>query len=103
MWSNTAFYGEVATLIGDVNGDGKADLVAVNRTSSWVMASSGARFGPPTMWANFAFYGELVTTLADVAGGGKASLVAVSRASSWVAASTGTGFAAPAQWYSGPP
>jgi len=43
---------------GDVNGDGKADLVAVNGTSVWVMRSTGTSFATPSDWHEGIFYGS---------------------------------------------
>ena len=77
-----------------MNGDGKADLVAVNNDSVWVMLSTGSGFGPPTEWSNVPFYGNLSTQVADVTGDGKADLVAQNSSSTWVMESTGTGFKA---------
>lgn len=56
-WSTGAFAGTRANLLGDVNGDGKADLVAWNDTSMLVRLSSGAGFGPALQWSSGSFYG----------------------------------------------
>jgi hypothetical protein len=83
---------------GNVNGDGKADLVAINDTSTFVMLSTGTGFAAPQQWSNTAFYGTKATLVADVNGDGKADLVAINDTSTFVMLSTGTGFAAPQQW-----
>ncbi|MBV8194842.1 MAG: VCBS repeat-containing protein [Candidatus Dormibacteraeota bacterium] len=101
-WSSSAFYGSVATLAGDVNGDGLSDLVAVNNNNVWVETSTGAQFNPPSMWrSNTPFYGSRATLLADVTGNGRADLIAVNDTSIWVMLSTGSGFSAPQQWSPG--
>ena len=92
-------YGTRATLLGDVTGDGKADLVTVNDGNAYVWASTGTGFTVPTIpWASVAFYGSRATLLADMNGDGKADLVAVNDNSVWVMLSTGSGFSAPSQW-----
>ena len=109
-WSSSLFYGEhdtFSTMLGDVTGDGKADAVAFDGTSAWVLVSNGSGFGPPTPWSNYTFYGTLAsstlanpTQLADVTGDGKADAVAFDGSSVWVMASNGagTGFLPPAAW-----
>jgi spore germination protein YaaH len=97
-WATYPFYGSVATLVGDVTGDGKTDVVAVNGGQTFVMASSGTAFPSPAVWSNTPFYGTQGTFLADVNGDGKADMVAVNGSSVWVMLSTGTGFGSPAMW-----
>jgi hypothetical protein len=108
-WSTSAFYGTRATLAVDVNGDGRADLVAVNDSSIWVMRSVPKvgfpglyEFSPPELWSTTPFYGSLVTLGGDVNGDGIGDLVAVNNGSTWVIKSTGTGFSAPTRWLSVP-
>jgi len=45
QWSNTAFYGRIANHIGDVNGDGRDDLIVQNEADTHVMLS---RPDPPS-------------------------------------------------------
>jgi hypothetical protein len=49
---------KTGTLAGDVNGDGRTDLVAVNDASTWVMLSTGSGFSSPQQWFNQPFYGS---------------------------------------------
>jgi hypothetical protein len=50
QWHGGTFFGSVATLGGDVSGDKRMDLVAVNPVGTFVMTSTGAAFGTPTQW-----------------------------------------------------
>jgi spore germination protein YaaH len=97
-WTSSPFYGSRATLTGDVTGDGKADVVAVNAVQTFVMPSAGTGFAPVAAWSNTPFYGTRGTFLADANGDGKADLIAVNDGSVWVMLSTGSGFGPPAQW-----
>ncbi len=83
-WSNVPFYGTRGTFLADVNGDRKADLVAVNDDSVWVMLSTGTGFAPPVAWSTSLFYGNVTTTIGDVTGDGKADLIAINANSTWV-------------------
>lgn len=97
-WSTTATSGTRGTFTGDVNGDGKADVVAVGETSTSVMLSTGSGFSAPQQWSGSPFYGTRGTFLADVNGDGKADLVAVNESQTYVMLSTGTGFAPATLW-----
>ncbi len=102
QWSSADFYGTRSTQLVDINGDGRADLVAVNDGSIWVMLSTGSGFGAPQPWSTIPFYGTVTTTFADVNGDGKIDAVAVSGSAIWVMTGTGSGFAAPQPWSSTP-
>lgn len=97
-------YGARATLLGDVTGNGKADIVAVNDNSVWVMLSTGSSFSAPVSWSsNTPFFGTRATLLADIRGIGRADLVAVNDTSTWVMLSNGsTSFGTPVLWSSTP-
>jgi hypothetical protein len=107
-WSGLAFNGTAAILAGDVNGDGKADLIAVNYSavagsgSTWVMTSTGTGFTPPQLWASLAFNGSSAILAADVSGDGKTDLIAVNSGNTWVMTSNGASFNAPRAWSSAP-
>jgi hypothetical protein len=50
-WSSTAaFYGSVASLVADADGDGKSDLIAWNADNVSVALSTGSSFGAPQSW-----------------------------------------------------
>lgn len=82
QWSGP-FYGDRRTLVGDVTGDGKADIIAVNNYSpTLVRPSRGNRFESSTQWTRYyqnwgtEFYGSISTDLADVDGNGKLDIIA---------------------------
>jgi filamentous hemagglutinin family protein len=88
----------VANLSGDINGDGRADLVAVNDAGIWVTLSTGTAMATPTQWSAVALQGTVGNLIADVNGDTRGDLVAVNDADIWVMLSTGTAFATPGQW-----
>jgi hypothetical protein len=103
--SGVPFFGSKVTLLGDVTGDGRADLVAVNDNDIWVALSSEQPpfkshpgFLEPARWSGERFFGTRATLLGDVTGDGRADLLAVNDNDTWVMLSSGTGFSAPAQW-----
>ena len=88
----------VANLSGDVNGDGRADLVAINDADIWVTLSTGTAFAAPTQWSAVALQGTVGNLLGDVNGDSRADLVAINDTDIWVTLSTGTAFSTPTQW-----
>ena len=88
----------VANLSGDVNGDGRADLVAINDAGISVTLSTGTAPGTRTQWSAVALQGTVGNLLGDVNGDSRADLVAINDADIWVALSTGTAFTTPTQW-----
>lgn len=98
LTSIAPFYGTRATLAGDVNGDGLADLVAVNDSSTWLMIAGATTFSAPRIASNVPFYGSQTTVMADVDGDGLVDLVAINGDSIWVMTSKGASFNPPAPW-----
>jgi hypothetical protein len=84
-WTNESYYGNVGTYFADVNGDGRADAIAVNkdeavavRLSIAATATSGPSFARThTYWTDVPYYGNLGTYFADVNGDGRADAIAV--------------------------
>ena len=115
-------FGSTANLIGDIDGDGLADLVAWNglstnspaRGSINVMLSSGAAFGDSTTWKTGTeqapvVFGSTANLIGDVDGDGDDDLVAwnglstnsPARGSIQVMLSSGAAFGDASTWFNG--
>jgi hypothetical protein len=99
-WIGSRFVGECGgNLLGDVTGDGKADLVALGCGFVGVEPSAGTSFGPYATWLNGTFKGDCGgNLLGDVTGDGKADLVALGCGFVGVEPSSGTSFGPYATW-----
>jgi hypothetical protein len=105
-WTSQNLY---PRLLGDVNGDGRADIVAFGQNSVIVSLSEGNRFGERSVWSNFygasASAGKWVSqernlrTLGDLNGDGRADIIGFGDNAIYVSFSTGTAFQAPEIWY----
>ncbi len=83
-WSDFFCVGNEECAVGDVDDDGRADLITFVRSSGqvFVAVSTGGGFSNPQLWhSSFCLAGE-VCTVADTDGNGKADLVAFSRGAS---------------------
>jgi hypothetical protein len=99
-------------LIGDVDGDGRNDVVSVHRQSKgglnvYVHRNTGTSFASPVLWQSLKTggwsYDNSRQMLADVDGDGSADLVSSHRQSAgglhlWAHRSTGSAFASPVVW-----
>jgi hypothetical protein len=114
QWSDYFCLENEICTTADVNGDGKADLIAFLRDTQpepgrydvYVGLSTGASFAPPSKWSDYFCLENEICTAADVNGDGKADLIAFLRDTQpepgrydvYVGLSTGAGFAAPIKW-----
>ena len=90
--------------VGDVNGDGKDDLVGFGRDGVYVATSTGTTFNPISRWTT-AFdlahgwtVSKYVRTVGDVNGDGRDDLVGFGQDGVYVATSTGTTFNPISRW-----
>jgi hypothetical protein len=91
--------------VGDVNGDGKDDVVTFTRGSNadvYVALSDGASFGAGAKWNDWFAVGGEQPRVADVTGDGKADIVTFTNDSLgdvYVGASDGASFGGGAKWH----
>ncbi|NUT33413.1 MAG: N-acetylmuramoyl-L-alanine amidase, partial [Hamadaea sp.] len=106
-WHDWFVPGAEVPAVGDVNGDGKDDIISFTHDANgdvWVALSTGTSFAASTKWHDFfALTGEFPAA-GDVNGDGKADIITFTRgpdtlADVWVALSTGSSFAASTKWH----
>jgi hypothetical protein len=105
LWSTdfktSSFGAHTNRILGDVNGDGKADVVGISLNATYVALSNGSSFAAKTTWAgnygfNQGFDDQSVKVMGDVTGDGKLDLVATKVTDVHIGKSTGTAFSADA-------
>jgi len=99
-WTSQSKY---PRLLGDVNGDGVADVVGFGKAGVYVSLSTGSSFAASTRWISN--YGYLVggkvnqglfpRAAADAGGDSKADIVSFSGSNVYLSASSGSSFASP--------
>ncbi len=103
LWHDAYAWGGQTPRVGDVNGDGRADIVAFVQGSDdvYVALSTGSGFGAAALWHNaFAPLGQF-PYLGDVNGDGRADAIAFSsdgEADVFVALSNGSSFGTAVKW-----
>jgi FG-GAP-like repeat len=97
------FYGTHGTFLGDVDGDGKKDMVGVGDGYIGVIRSQGSTFSPTyeTWLSNQNFFGSHGTLVGDIDGDGKADVVNLNDGSVTAKRSNGRTFGATEQWWGG--
>ena len=99
-----ALSGEIPA-VGDVNGDGRDDIVTFTRGALgdvWVGLSTGTSFGAGLKWHDWFAPGEEFPALGDVNGDGLDDLITFTRGGTgdvYVALSNGSGFGPGVKWH----
>lgn len=101
-WADASYRGERGTFFADVDGDGRADGIAVTAESVRVRRSTGSDFAPAENWTSDPYFGDRGTYVADVNGDGRTDVIAVNSDYTWVRTSAGSGFAGATRWTNEP-
>ena len=101
QWKSGFGAGTSNQIVGDVNGDGKADAIAYNNGKWDVALSSGSSFGSGSTWRTGHGVGSVAQFIADTSGDGKGDAVVAFGGGEWYVAKTnssGTAFGGYSNW-----
>jgi hypothetical protein len=108
QWHGNFCVGSEICATGDVNGDGKADILAFVHGDGqeprsalvWVALSDGTKFSQASVWNNGFCITEQTCSVGDINGDKRADIVAYTPKFGlvWASLSTGVGFGANAVW-----
>jgi hypothetical protein len=99
MWTGMPMLGSKATFLADVDGDGRADAVAVFDNEISVARSEGKKLlAPPTRWGGGDFTNVVALFAADVDGDGLSDVIGLRPQAIAVWLSNGSGFRVEETW-----
>jgi hypothetical protein len=104
-WHDFFALGGEAPAVGDVNGDGRDDIITFTRNAAadvYVALSTGSSFGASAMWQDFFGLGGETTGVGDMNGDGTADAIVFtggSLADVYVALSNGSSFGGAVKWH----
>ncbi|MEU6207715.1 DUF2961 domain-containing protein [Micromonospora musae] len=104
-WNDFFAAGAEIPLTGDVDGDGRADIITFTRGENadvYVGLSTGSGFAAGVKWHDFFAVGTELPAVGDVNGDGRTDIITFTRgenADVYVALSTGSGFGPGVKWH----